>query len=117
MKFEELRRRHIKLADFTTTPGPRYRSDGEFSGQQWREDHLAPAVEAASQELCFLEVDLDGVDGFATSFVEEAFGGLVRDGTIDVGSLVALLEIKCDDEPGIVKRIFGTYILAQAPQE
>lgn len=64
--------------DFTATPGGRYRTDGEFSGEQFREEVLVPRFNQAVEGSSELVVDLDGVAGYATSFLEEAFGGLVR---------------------------------------
>jgi hypothetical protein len=62
--------------DFTDTPGGRYRTDGPFSGQEFREDLLVPAMDTADHVV----VDLEGVMGLPPSFLEEAFGGLVRAG-------------------------------------
>ncbi len=61
--------------DFTDTPGGRNRTDGPYSGERFRDDVLVPALERGE-----VEVDLDGVLGFGSSFLEEAFGGLVRRG-------------------------------------
>jgi hypothetical protein len=66
--------------DFTRYPGPRYRRNGEFSGQQFREDKLVPALRQAQEAGEFLTVILDDVAGYGSSFLEEAFGGLVREG-------------------------------------
>lgn len=65
--------------DFTKTPGGRCREDGEFSGEQFRKELLAPKYLEAVRRNVKLVVDLDGVAGYATSFLEEAFGGLVRE--------------------------------------
>lgn len=62
--------------DFTDTPGGRYRTDGPFSGQEFRENHLVRALLADEDVV----VDLEGVMGLPPSFLEEAFGGLVRAG-------------------------------------
>jgi hypothetical protein len=71
----------IKLSvakDFSTDPGPRYRWEGEESGEQFREEFLEPNFRKAIETNGYLEVNLDGVEGFGTSFLEEAFGGLAR---------------------------------------
>ena len=60
--------------DFSKTPGGRYRRDGEYSGEEFRDDILDPKLSV--YEL--LIIDLDGPIGFTTSFLEEVFGGLVR---------------------------------------
>ena len=62
--------------DFTQTPAGRYLTDGPYSGQKFREDVLVPALSAGKE----IEIDLDGALGFGSSFLEEAFGGLVRAG-------------------------------------
>lgn len=62
--------------EFTRTPAGRYVSDGPFSGQRFREEVLLPALKDGKQ----VAVSLDGAVGFGSSFLEEAFGGLVRAG-------------------------------------
>lgn len=67
----------IDIAEqFTDTPGGRYRTDGKFSGQEFREDLLLPAFGSGAS----VTVNLEGVMGLPPSFLEEAFGGLVRAG-------------------------------------
>lgn len=65
---------HVSVAnDFTRHPGPRYANQGKFSGQEFR----AKLVEWL--KLCErLIVDLDGTSGYGSSFLDEAFGGLIR---------------------------------------
>lgn len=70
----------IKLRALTMTPGPRSRTIGENSGQWFREEHLLPALRASAPNGV-VTVDLDGTYGCSSSFLDEAFGGLVkRDG-------------------------------------
>jgi len=65
----------INLArDFSRFPGGRFRTDGPFSGEQFREDCLVPALAQHTTVI----VELDDVAGLPSSFAEEAFGGLVR---------------------------------------
>lgn len=67
----------INIAEqFSRTPGGRFYSDGPYSGQQFREKVLRPALEKGG----LVEVILDGVRGYGSSFLEEAFGGLIREG-------------------------------------
>ena len=92
---------------FGRTPGPRFRGDGECSGEEFRQDHLRPLFKQARSDGVKLIVDLDGVAGYATSFLEEAFGGLAREfGSHDVSDT---LELKSKDEPYLVDEIL-TYI-------
>lgn len=65
--------------EFSKTPGGRYRHEGPFSGQEFREDFLLPRYEEAIRLHVPLYVDLDGGYGYPSSFLEEAFGGLVRE--------------------------------------
>lgn len=69
----------IKVAeDFTEIPGARYESQGEFSGEKFRETILYPKFIEALEKKENLVIDLDGGYGYGSSFLEEAFGGLVR---------------------------------------
>jgi len=71
----------ISIAEnFSRYPGPRYRKDGPFSGEEFREGYLQPALSAALKDGGIVAVVLDGVAGYGSSFLEEAFGGLVRSG-------------------------------------
>lgn len=62
--------------EFSRYPAGRYRTDGPNSGERFRDDYLIPALKK-NQEVT---VDLDNVMGFGSSFLEEAFGGLIRNG-------------------------------------
>ncbi|MDX2102361.1 MAG: STAS-like domain-containing protein [Alphaproteobacteria bacterium] len=62
--------------DFSRFPAGRYKDDGPYSGEKFREEFLVPALRA--NEVVF--VDLSGTKGFGSSFLEEAFGGLLRIG-------------------------------------
>ncbi len=77
-------------ASFTTTPGGRYRREGEWSGEEFREDILEPALHDGAEVI----VDLDGPEGFTTSFLEEVFGGIVRRFGAEVMSRVHIRAVK-----------------------
>lgn len=64
--------------DFSDTPGGRYISEGENSGEKFRDEILIPKYKLAEQNNEKLEINFDKCWGFGTSFLEEAFGGLVR---------------------------------------
>ena len=68
----------IRIADYARSPGGRYISDGPYSGEWFREEVLRPALAEAIRTGERLEVELDGTSGYGSSFLEEAFGGLVR---------------------------------------
>jgi hypothetical protein len=63
--------------DYTDTPGFRYRKQGSFSGEEFREKYLEPYFKDPS-DIRKIRVIFDGTAGYPTSFLEEAFGGLVR---------------------------------------
>ncbi|WP_292375057.1 STAS-like domain-containing protein [Mesorhizobium sp.] len=63
------------LQEFSKTPGGRYYTDGPASGQKFREEFLLPALAANDRVI----VEMDGTRGYPSSFLEEAFGGLVRE--------------------------------------
>jgi hypothetical protein len=68
----------INIADdFSETPGARYKTDGDFSGQVFFEKILEPRYISlkSGDELM---VNLDNTAGYATSFLDETFGGLAR---------------------------------------
>lgn len=89
--------------EFSFTPGPRLRAEGEFSGQAFLEELLRPRFENAMKSGAKLVVNLDGVAGYPSSFLEQAFGGLAR----EFGSETVLshLELVCTDEPYITDQI------------
>jgi hypothetical protein len=64
---------------FTRTPGARYEHEGDYSGESFRREYLAPLVQKAISEAVKIHISLDGTAGYGTSFLEEAFGGLVRE--------------------------------------
>ena len=66
------------VKDFTDTPGARYKSQGSFSGEEFRDDTLYPKFIESLKENKVLTVNLDGGYGYGSSFLEESFGGLVR---------------------------------------
>ncbi|HEY5036126.1 MAG TPA: STAS-like domain-containing protein [Chthoniobacterales bacterium] len=85
----------IRIASaFSEVPLGRYPSDGEFSGERFREEFLKPALEEGG-----VIVQIDGTEGYGSSFLEEAFGGLVRKGYYTPVQLHERLEIETAD-PG-----------------
>ena len=60
--------------DFSKYPGGRYLTDGKQSAQRFRDDFLVPTL----KECPDITVEMDGTLGYPSSWLEEAFGGLVR---------------------------------------
>lgn len=79
--------------DFSKFPAGRFREDGEASGAAFRDDLLVTALQDAEK----VEVVFDGVAGFGSSFLEEAFGGLVRERHLRKAFLDEHLHLRADD--------------------
>ena len=83
----------ISIADdFSRFPAGRFREDGEASGAAFRDLLAAPLQNAENVEVVF-----DGVAGFGSSFLEEAFGGLVRECHFDKAFLDEHLHLRTYD--------------------
>lgn len=93
--------------DFTTTPGARGPDEGPFSGEEFLEKILDPQFVIARSTKEKLQVDLDGTEGYATSFLEASFGGLAR--KYGAAAVLELLELKAVDEPYLIEEI-ASYI-------
>jgi len=66
--------RIINIAkDFSYYPGGRH---GPLGGEKFRRDFLEPVLAAGLHA----KISFDGARGYDSSFLEEAFGGLVREG-------------------------------------
>lgn len=91
--------------EFSRTPGPRFRAEGKFSGEEFRETILMSRFESALRDGAKLHIDLDGGYGYAPSFLEEAFGGLAR--KYDPSLLLQTLSFKSDEEPYLIEDILG----------
>jgi STAS-like domain of unknown function (DUF4325) len=94
----------IRVAnEFSETPGPRSRDEGEDSGQEFLERLLRPTYEEARISKSPLLIDLDGTDGYATSFLESAFGGLAR--IYEPQEILKILKFKSNEEPYLIGEI------------
>lgn len=68
----------IVAEEFSPDLGGRYIKDGPYSGQAFRDAVLLNRLDRAIRENDVLRVNFEGVSGTPTSFLEEAFGGIVR---------------------------------------
>lgn len=87
---------------FTEYPAGRYRDDGRFSGEVFREDVLVPILSTCDK----LIIDLDGAMGYGSSFLEEAFGGVVRTTRFKINDLREKLEFKSEEDPDVISEIW-----------
>lgn len=73
--FSTISTKRISVAtDFSPFPAGRLRVDGKNSGEEFRLDHLIPALQKYEKVI----VSLNGTMGYGSSFLEESFGGLAR---------------------------------------
>eukprot|EP01002_Notosolenus_urceolatus_P015441 NODE_7987_length_539_cov_2.948980_g6940_i0.p1 GENE.NODE_7987_length_539_cov_2.948980_g6940_i0~~NODE_7987_length_539_cov_2.948980_g6940_i0.p1 ORF type:complete len:108 (-),score=4.85 NODE_7987_length_539_cov_2.948980_g6940_i0:93-416(-) len=79
--------------DFSQFPAGRFKSDGAFSGEKFREEFLIPATQSENKTV----IVLDGTKGYGSSFLEEAFGGLIRSGAIDAENFKNKFSLKSED--------------------
>jgi len=93
--------------EFSDTPGPRAKAEGDSSGEEFLETLLLPAYEHVRAEGGTLLIDLDGTEGYATSFLEAAFGQLAR--KYPPEEVLSFLAFKSDDEPYLIQEIKKWY--------
>jgi len=90
----------IFVTDFSEFPGARYDSLGPNSGEKFRKTVLIPAIKANENKET-ITVVLDGAFGYGSSFLDEAFGGLIRDG-IDENTVLAICDhIVSEEDPSL----------------
>ena len=82
---------------FSTTPGGRFKRHGPYSGEEFRDDVLSDLLQSAIGSDDKLVINLDGTHGYGSSFLEEAFGGLIRLGLFDRDALQRHLELRALD--------------------
>jgi len=85
------------LENFTEYPALRHCSISDYSGEEFYHKVLNDAFVKAYNSGAKLLVDLDGTAGYASSFLDEAFGNLIYDFSLKIvkGSVI----IKSDQEP------------------
>jgi len=70
------------LSDFSEYPGLRHCAFSENSGEEFYHSVLNNAFKEAYEKNAKLSVNLDNTAGYASSFLDEAFGNLVFDFTL-----------------------------------
>ena len=94
--------------DFARYPAGRYISDGPYSGEEFRKRLLLPAYTGSTDRVV---IEFDGARGYGSSFLEEAFGGLVRAG-VNGNEIIARTDFRATDK-SLVEEIH-TYIKDQS---
>lgn len=80
--------------NFSTRPGPRFVWQGKWSGEKFRK-LLVERLEQHGQII----VDLDGTRGYGSSFLDEAFGGLIRSCQLTKADVLRRVEIRSNEDP------------------
>lgn len=83
--------------DFSKKPYGRYLDDGDSSGEEFRKKHLVPALRDYDEVL----VVLTGYNRYGRSFIDEAFGGLIRSENFTKSDLDQKLRYIHSDLPSI----------------
>ncbi len=82
--------------EFSPYPSGRFPTDGQYNGELFRTRWLVPALRRASTgDSNVVVVDIDGVRSFGSSFLEEAFAGLIRLRLFDKRFVQKHLSIRC----------------------
>jgi hypothetical protein len=90
---------NISIAkDYSRFPGPRYEKEGNFSGEIFRKEKFFPLIQHAIEKNIKVIIDLDGTAGYGTSFLEETFGGLIREHNLQYDHILKHIEIKSSEE-------------------
>lgn len=88
----------IRVADRYPCPGPRFKRLGPASGEEFRE-WVVKELEKSPN----LTINLDGTEGYGSSFLEECFGGLIRNGYDP--KIVRAISFISNEEPELIDEI------------
>jgi hypothetical protein len=108
-----MRKQKISVVrDFSIHPGPRFVSQGPNSGERFRR-----VLVRALKDNDVVQVDLDGTSGIGSSFLDEAFGGLVFAEGMTPSEVQKRVRIKSDFDASYLVTINEAIHLAQGKQK
>jgi hypothetical protein len=92
--------------EFGRFPGGRFIKDGPLSGEAFRE-FITPRINQALKNGEKIILELDDLAGLPPSFIDAAFGDLVRNRVATVKQLMDILEFKVSlerltDKPNVI---------------
>lgn len=87
--------------DFSVEPIGRVPADSGSSGQRFRDEYLLPALKEFDKVI----VVLDGTEGFGSSFLDEAFGGLIRVSKLSKEDVLRRLELVSKEDESFIAEI------------
>ena len=93
----------VRVSDFTTLPGARYKKDGDGSAEQFFNERIKRHFKDKESIL----IDFDNTWGYASSFLSELALEISRQCKQDKLDVRKKIEIKSDDEPGLAERFWG----------
>lgn len=83
--------------EFSKDPAGRYYTDGEGSGEEFREKFLLPNLKKLKPNEV-LEIILDDeVEGYGSSFLVEGFAGIVKFGYLQSNEVLKKIDLKFSD--------------------
>lgn len=94
--------------DFSEFPAGRIPDDGPNSGERFREEFLVPALTESPGNI---EINLDETMGYGSSFLDEAFAGLIREHNFKAPDL--LRRFSFIDSRHVYEEMIRTYIKEQ----
>lgn len=89
--------------DFSPYPYGRSEKYSYTSGEKFREEYLLPALQ--DNEIEKVIIELDGTEGYGSSFLDEAFANLIRISKLEKSFVLHKLIFVSEDDPSLVKEI------------
>ena len=97
---------NLVVADeFYRRPSGRYRSHGTHTGEAFRDDLLIKKLRDLPKGEK-LVVDFTGVTMAGSSFLEEAFGGIIRNHNFTLNELKDIFVIKFPRRPSLEEKVW-----------
>lgn len=97
--------------DFSVVPLGRFPDDSAHNGTTFREEWLVPALKGNAS----VQINLDGVEGYGSSFLEESFGGLVRVHGFKPDEVLSRIKLISTEDPTLIAEIRQYIQEATAP--
>lgn len=85
--------------EYTDSPGGRNITEGPFSGEDFRKKVLEPFFKN-KKNGDILVIDLNDLNGYPSSFFEEAFGGIAR--IYKPEEVLKSIKFNCTDDPLVI---------------
>jgi len=89
--------------DFSVLPAGRYVTDGDYTGEHFYRFLVKNLEELPPNEV--IEINFDGVLGAGSSFLEQSFAELVRQGNISKSDFKKRFKIIANDHPEIISKV------------